>query len=424
MRFIQQIRDTFWALVNDPHDWWQWAAIAFCLLLSLLTRFVIKHNLKQTESKFEQFCKKYLHTQKDIHEIPIFLAIYLWIAHAMMLQLAPEYVYLNSAAMLVTGYCVYKATTIFAKSRTMPKLIGLTVLIIFALDLVGWLAPLQEFLTNIKFNLGDITVDIWKIVTAIAALFALLWIASITSKIIDSAVHTRAEIPPSIQVLIGKAARLLLYISVFLITLKIAGFPLGTLAVFSGALGLGLGFGLQKVISNLVSGVIILLDKSIKPGDVIEINDTYGWINTLRTRYVSVLTRDRKEILIPNEDFITNNVINWSFSDNNVRIRADIGIGYNTDVEKAIELCIEAATKIPRVLRNPAPKCLLMGFGDSSINIQVRFWINDANEGVANVRSQVLLEVWKTFKKNKIEIPFPQREITIKSAPSDLDGIG
>ena len=227
---------------------------------------------------------------------------------------------------------------------------------------------------------------------------------------------------PTIKVLVTKSSRLILYVSAILISLKVSGVDLGALAFFSGALGLGLGFGLQKVISNLVSGIIILLDESIKPGDVIEIEGTYGWINTLRTRYVSVLTRDRKEILIPNEDFVTNKVVNWSFSDKDVRIKADVGIDYGADVEKAIEYCEQAARKSTRVLENPAPKCLLIGFGDSSVNLQIRFWINDASDGVANVRSEVLLEVWRLFKENGVNIPFPQREILIKN-PDKIGGL-
>jgi small-conductance mechanosensitive channel len=186
-------------------------------------------------------------------------------------------------------------------------------------------------------------------------------------------------------------------------------------AVFSGAFGLGLGFGLQKVISNLVAGVIMLLDKSIKPGDVIEIEGTFGWINSLRSRYISVITRDRKEILIPNEDFITNKVINWSFTDRVVRIKADVGVSYSTDIPEAIRICKEATMDIPRVLTDPAPNCLLKEFGDSSINLQIRFWIDDAPQGVSNVRSEVLLAVWKAFRENHIQIPFPQRDLHIKS---------
>ena len=166
----------------------------------------------------------------------------------------------------------------------------------------------------------------WAIISAIAALFILLWLVGLSVRFIDSLLQPRTDIPPSIKVLIGKGSRLTLYIIAIVGALKIGGVPLGGLAVFSGAFGLGLGFGLQKVISNLVAGVIMLLDKSIKPGDVIEIEGTFGWINSLRSRYISVITRDRKEILIPNEDFITNKVINWSFTDRVVRIKADVGV--------------------------------------------------------------------------------------------------
>ena len=164
-----------------------------------------------------------------------------------------------------------------------------------------------------------------------------------------------------------------------------------------------------------MSGVIILLDKSIKPGDVIEIDGTFGWINSIRTRYISVITRDRKEILIPNEDFVTNKVVNWSFTDRIVRIKADVGVSYCTDIPEAIEICKNAIKGIPRVLNDPLPNCLMMGFGDSSIDLQIRFWIDDAPQGVSNIRSEVLLAVWKAFKEHNIHIPFPQRDLHIKS---------
>jgi small-conductance mechanosensitive channel len=163
----------------------------------------------------------------------------------------------------------------------------------------------------------------------------------------------------------------------------------------------------------LVSGLILLLDRSIKPGDVIEIDGTYGWINSLRARYASVITRDGKEHLIPNEDLITNRVINWSFSDRNVRVRVPIGISYNANPRKAIELCLDAANSTNRTLKNPPPKCLLRGFGDNSVDLELRFWIDDPSNGVGNVRSEVLLAIWDRLQEAGIEIPFPQRDINI-----------
>lgn len=425
MPTIEEIKNTLWSLIDGPDDWLQWGLILGCLILAILTRITLHKIFERTETKFEQITLRHLRDRRGIRSTPIFFCIYLWLSHSLLVKQESECSYVFTLVALISAYCLYKLAVSFSKGKLMPKLIGFGMLSLFFLQQLGWLNPLKEVLTGISFKVGDINIDIFKIASSIIALFILLWLVGIITKLVDSAVQTRKEIPPSIRVLIGKSSRLILYASAFLITLKIAGFPLGALAVFSGALGLGLGFGLQKVISNLVSGVIILLDKSIKPGDVIEINGTYGWINTLRTRYVSVLTRDRKEILIPNEDFITNNVVNWSFSDTNVRIRANLGVSYDTDVEKALVICSEAASNIPRVLKNPPPRCLLIGFGDSSIDLQIRFWINDANEGVANVRSQVLLEIWKAFRDKGIDIPFPQREITIKQVNSeDIPGIG
>ena len=328
--------------------------------------------------------------------------------------------YIYTATLLVTAFVIYQLATAVSKGSSAPKFLGGGMLIIFALHLFGWLDPLSAALQGIRLPIGSIDINLWAIMSAVAAMFLFLWLVGLSTRFIDAVVKPRSDIPPSIKVLIGKATRIILYIGAIIWALKIGGVPLGGLAVFSGALGLGLGFGLQKVISNLVSGVIILLDKSIKPGDVIEIDGTFGWINSIRTRYISVITRDRKEILIPNEDFVTNKVINWSFTDRIVRIKADVGVSYSTNIPEAIEICKKAVQSIPRVLTTPEPSCLLKGFGDSSVDLQVRFWIDDAPQGVSNIRSDVLLAVWQAFQDNNIKIPFPQRDIHIKSEASSI----
>jgi small-conductance mechanosensitive channel len=169
----------------------------------------------------------------------------------------------------------------------------------------------------------------------------------------------------------------------------------------------------------LVSGVILLLDKSIKPGDTIGIAGTYGWIQSLGARYVSVVTRDGIEHLIPNEELIISRVENWSFTNDRVRLKIPVGISYRSNVRKAIELCIEAAQTTERVLRKPAPICLVKGFGDNSVNLEIRFWITDPQQGVSNVESEILLGVWDRFHEHNIQIPFPQRDLHIKSMPSE-----
>jgi small-conductance mechanosensitive channel len=198
------------------------------------------------------------------------------------------------------------------------------------------------------------------------------------------------------------------------------GLDLTVFALFSGALGLGLGFGLQKVFANLVSGFILLADKSIKPGDVIQLKDTYGWINFLGSRYVSVITRDATEHLIPNENMITGEVINWSYSQNLVRLKMPVGVAYDSDLEKARELMLAAAADTLRVLKDPKPACLLTGFGDNTVNLELRVWINDPQHGIGSVKSDLLWGIWRRFREHGIEIPYPQRDVHLKSIPDTL----
>lgn len=223
------------------------------------------------------------------------------------------------------------------------------------------------------------------------------------------------------RVLSIKILNIALITIAILITISAAGIDLTALAVFGGALGVGLGFGLQKIFSNLVSGFILLMDRSIKPGDVIAIGQTYGWINHLNARYVSVITRDGIEHLIPNEVLITERVENWSFSNNLVRLKIPVGISYKSDVRHAMELCVDAAMMTPRILLNPEPRCLLRGFGDSSVDLELRVWIEDPANGRGNVLSEVLLGVWDRFHEHGIEIPYPQRDLHIRSGIEELN---
>ena len=215
------------------------------------------------------------------------------------------------------------------------------------------------------------------------------------------------------QVLAVKGVQLTLYGVAFFMGVKAVGVDLTGLAVLSGAIGVGLGFGLQKVVSNLVSGIIILIDKSIKPGDVISLGDTFGWIQTLGARYASVVTRDGKEYLIPNEDLITGQVVNWSHSNDFVRLDIYFGTAYNDDPHIVRKLAIDAAKGVERVLSFKAPVCHIVGFGDSSVDYILRFWIKDPTEGLTNIRGNVYLALWDAFKSNGISIPFPQREVTM-----------
>jgi len=311
------------------------------------------------------------------------------------------------------AWATYRMISGFIKSRAWLRLVAVLAFGLAALHSFGLLETTIELLNLLAFNVGERRISILDIMNGGIILLILLWVSSLLGSSGEKKIRKLPHLPPSLQVLLAKILRVILVFVSFAIALSTIGLDLSSFAILGGAIGVGIGFGLQKVVSNLVSGLILLLDRSVKPGDVIEIEGTYGWINSLRARYASVITRDGKEHLIPNEDLITNRVINWSFSDRNVRVRVPIGISYNANPRKAIELCLDAANSTNRTLRNPPPKCLLTGFGDNSVDLELRFWIDDPSNGVGNVRSEVLLAIWDRLQEAGIEIPFPQRDINI-----------
>lgn len=281
---------------------------------------------------------------------------------------------------------------------------------LFLLDLT---APAGDFLDSMAITFGELRLSALTVLKALVVLGLMIAGARVLSRIISGRLAQNQDISPTTRVLTAKLLQIVLFGLAIVVGLRAAGFDLTGLAVFSGAIGLGLGFGLQKVVSNLVSGVIILLDKSVKPGDVISLGDTFGWIEELGARYVSVVTRDGKEYLIPNEDLVTGQVVNWSHTNDFVRLDLNFGTSYDDDPHKVSAIAIEAVQKVRRVLSHKPPVCWITGFGDSSVDYVLRFWIDDAAGGLTNVRGQVYLALWDAFKENGVTIPFPQREVRV-----------
>ena len=279
--------------------------------------------------------------------------------------------------------------------------------------ILGFDAGVLSFLDSLAITFGDFRLSALTVIKAMIVTGCLVAGARMLTRGASNRIRKNPDISPSMQVLAIKGLQLLLFGGAIFIGLKAVGFDLTGLAVLSGAIGVGLGFGLQKVVSNLVSGIIILLDKSIKPGDVISLGETFGWIESLGARYVSVVTRDGKEYLIPNEDLITGQVVNWSHSDEFVRLDLFFGASYTDDPHKVRKLAIEAAGRVNRVLTDRPSVCHIVGFGDSSVDYILRFWIRDPTEGLTNIRGNVYLALWDVFRENGISIPFPQREVKL-----------
>jgi small-conductance mechanosensitive channel len=284
--------------------------------------------------------------------------------------------------------------------------------------------PWLNLLQHIDFHIGKIHISLLILFRAILIVLVLYWLSRNLLFLLQFWLEAESVLSPGIQILFYKLAVIFFFCLSIIVVLQYMGLGLTVFALFSGALGLGLGFGLQKVFANLVSGFIILADKSIKPGDVIQLGDKFGWINFLGTRYTSVIARNGTEHLIPNENLVTSEVINWSYSNNLVRLELPVGVGYGSDLEKARDLMLEAAAACPRVLQAPKPNCYLIGFGDSTVNLELRVWLNDPQNGVGSVRSQVLWGIWRRFHEHDIEFPFPQRDLHLKSMPEDKIQVG
>ncbi len=320
------------------------------------------------------------------------------------------------AVSLLTAWVIIRLGTTLIRNAAWSRAIALAAWTIAALNITGLLEPTSEILDSMAMHMGDFRISILGVIKAVIALAALLWLAGAVSGLTERRLRAMAGVTPAAGVLFGKLLRVLLFTIAIVVGLNSVGIDLTAFAVFSGAIGLGIGFGLQKVFSNLISGVILIMDRSVKPGDVIAIGDTYGWINSLSARYVSLITRDGTEHLIPNEEMISQRVENWSFSNRLVRQRIGIGISYGSDIRKAMALATEAAGEPDRILDDPKPVCHLLGFGDSSVNLELRVWIRDPQNGLTNVKSEVLLGIWDRFKEHGIEFPFPQRDLHLKSA--------
>ncbi|HMB48860.1 MAG TPA: mechanosensitive ion channel domain-containing protein [Afifellaceae bacterium] len=351
----------------------------------------------------------------------IMISLCLWGAvHVMRALTWPSRSYLvGLAAYLVTAWVVISILSRLIRNRSVARLVALLAWIFVALRATGTLDDMSAVLDAAAVTVGEMRISILLLVKMAIVLGALLWTAISLGGFVERQIASSDDLTPTVRVLLGKLVKILLVIFAIAIALTSVGVDLTALTVFSGAVGVGIGFGLQKVVSNFISGIIILMDKSIKPGDTIALGDTFGWIRSLRARFVSVVTRDGREYLIPNEDFITQQVVNWSFTDRLIRLDVHFGVSYDSNPHEVRKLAVEAAASVERVRDRPPPVCHLTAFGDSSLDFILRFWIQDPQGGLTNIRGAVLLACWDAFKEAGVSIPFPHREIIMRT-PVDV----
>jgi len=346
---------------------------------------------------------------------PIFFVALIWIVILVMREVTwPSRSYLLGViGTLAFAWLAIAFATRLIKSATLRKVVRYSLWTWATLQILGLLDAAERLLDSIGFSVGEIRFSLLLLIQGLVILGVLIFLARFFTTTTAARIKANEDISPSMQVLIVKGVQIAFYGLAFFVGVRALGIDLTGLAVLSGAIGVGLGFGLQKVVSNLVSGVIILLDKSIKPGDVISLGDTFGWINSLGARYVSVVTRDGREYLIPNEDLITGQVVNWSHSNEFVRLDIYFGTAYHDNPHEVRRIAIAAAQGVDRVLKSRPAVCHIVGFGDSSVDYILRFWITDPTGGLTNIRGNVYLALWDAFAEHGISIPFPQREVKV-----------
>ncbi len=358
---------------------------------------------KKALSRFEDFI--------DPLYFPAILLLFIFIARTAGKLFDQPVNVIEGAGILTIAWIFIRLFTRFIKSQKLARFLTIVVVFIAGLKITKLLDPLINILRGVSITFGETTVSAYDVIWGLLTLVIFIWVGLALSRLIEGQLKSMRGVNPSLKVLLTKVSKIVLIFFAFLISLNTMGIDLTALAVFGGALGVGLGFGLQKVVSNFISGVILLMDRSIKPGDVIEIQDTFGSINALAARYTSVITRDGTEYLIPNEDMITQPVINWSHTNRIVRRKIPVSVAYKTDLYRAREIMNEAALSLERVLKDPAPITHVISFGDNGVELEIRFWINDPENGVTNISSEVMLAIWDRFHEEGIEFPFPQRVI-------------
>jgi len=324
-------------------------------------------------------------------------------------------------AMAAIRLCVYGMRYIFSEGgwvRTMEHLISRAIWLVLALHLTGFWLPILNFFEEITFSVGKTHLNLLIVIQAILTILFTLFVSLSLSRMLENKMMRAENIDVNVRVVLSKLVRIVLSIIAILIAMSGVGIDITLLSVFGGALGVGLGFGLQKVASNYLSGFIILLDDSLHIGDVVTVDTHYGVVSELRFRYMVLRKLDGTEVIIPHETLMTTSVINHSHTERKIRIVMPVQVSFDGDLELAMRLLKGVVNQHPRVLEEPAVDVQIKGFGENGIDLNLTFWIPDPEEGSAILQSEIYLEVWQEFKKHGIVIPYPQREVRMLSTPA------
>jgi len=343
---------------------------------------------------------------------------------AMLMMTWPSRSYvLAIATSLATAWLVIRLVQGIVRDQLLVRVIGVAAFLVAALSILGLLDQVTAALDSIAITVGGLRLTPLLVLKVAVLLSLAIWLASLISKFIDTWLTRSGDLTPSAQVLISKLASIALIVLAVVIVLSSVGIDLSALTIFGGAIGVGLGFGLQKIVANFISGIILLVDKSVKPGDLVTIGDNFGRVSTMNVRYITVAAGDGREFLIPNEDLVTQKVVNWTYRDRNTLVEVKFGTNYDADPKVVCALACEIAAKTPRVTDVHKPACVLTEFAEYGMRYSLTFWITDPEAGMGNVRSDVMMALWDAFKKADIRVPYPVRDIRVRGGALPVETI-
>ncbi len=400
------------------------ASIFIAVLFYKIIKYFFRSKWKEVAEKRSHFLKNQISFEDNIQKLlikyfaPLFLPtailIALFFGMVVFSIFSKEIIVFQAIIQLVTLFLFLRFIRIISSSTFITNIFGIFLVPIVILNFVGLLDATISYLDQFALNIGQIRISIYNILNAIITLIAVFWFSRLISKNIKSFINRNRTIRSTTKGIMTKLVDIVIYLIIFGILMKVFGFNMTTFAVFSGAIGVGLGFGLQKIVANFIGGMILLFEKSVEIGNVVELEDgaIYGKVAYFGGRYTLIETMDGKEIMVPNEDLITKKVVNLTYSNNKARIEIDIDVDFETDLEKVQNLIVNIAKNHPKCLRFPEAKCHIYKFDDYAIKLRLFFWISDISDGIYEPRSEVMIKIWNALKENNVKIPYPKRDIS------------
>lgn len=403
---LQSFRESLMNSLAGPYFYVELALITGVITLAWMLSLLIRAQISRALEHHPQKIATELLMKPLVLLAPVLAILGLSVAKPLAERFATVLTY--TSIHLLLAFTAARAILLLVRSRVMAYFIAVLVMIIALLDVSGLAEPTREALDSISFSLGKVKLTMYGLVHGAVVLVIVLWLANSMSNLLETSLRRSARLNYNTRELLIKFFRIIVYSCAFLIALSSMGIDLTALAIFGGALGVGVGLGLQKLTSNFVSGVTLLMEKSIKIGDLLEINGVMGWVRQLNIRYALIETPDGRELLIPNEQLISTQVTNWTYSNRKARIEIKVGIAYGSDARRAQVLMMEAVHENKQALKVPSPMCNLREFGEAGLVFQLNFWINDITEGRAIPQSEVMFSILEKFKLAGIEMKIKQ----------------